>query len=220
MMSDRTTKRSPSLMSPMAMPATVRRLGHRRASAPGSCPHRGHRTPSRSIPSLRHDTDHVGNLAMSGMTATIARLAGGLADLAALGRADAPDLTHGIRWKIVVQHERIAPLTFDRIDDLRVALRAERGDDQGLGFAAREQAEPWVRGKMPTSTVIGRTSSRPRPSIRGLPSMTPPRTMSCSRSLTMAATSPALQRGVSPSLKAATISLRSLAAYRAARACP
>src|SRR5690606_19624146 len=34
--------------------------------------------------------------------------------------------------------ERIAPLAFERVDDLRVAARAERRDDERLRLAARE----------------------------------------------------------------------------------
>ena len=38
-----------------------------------------------------------------------------------------------------MQHERLATLAFERIDDLRIAGGAERGGDQRLGLAAREQ---------------------------------------------------------------------------------
>ena len=43
--------------------------------------------------------------------------------------------------------------------------------------------EPWVRGNTPTSETIGRTSARPRPSMRFSVSRIPPRTISLSRPL-------------------------------------
>src|SRR5690606_1294885 len=60
-------------------------------------------------------------------------------DLAALGRAEAAGFAGGEGRHVVVQHEAIAVFAHDGIDDLLVLLGAQRGDDQRLGFAAREQ---------------------------------------------------------------------------------
>ncbi len=61
-----------------------------------------------------------------------------MADFAAFRRADKTSLTNAVRREVVVEHEGIFPLAFERIDDLRVAARAESRDDQGLGLTARE----------------------------------------------------------------------------------
>ena len=62
-----------------------------------------------------------------------------VADLAALRRTHHAGLTDRERREVVMQHERLAALAFERIDDLRIARRAERRDDQRLRLAAREQ---------------------------------------------------------------------------------
>ena len=61
-----------------------------------------------------------------------------MADLAALGRTHEARLAHRERREVVVQHERLAALAGERVDDLRVAAGAERGRDERLGLAARE----------------------------------------------------------------------------------
>ena len=62
-----------------------------------------------------------------------------MADLAALGRADAAGLAGGVRRHVVVEHEAVAVLAHQRVDDLLVARGAERGHDERLRLAAREQ---------------------------------------------------------------------------------
>ena len=62
-----------------------------------------------------------------------------VADLAALRRAHAAGLAGGERRHVVVEHEALAVLAGQRVDDLRVAPGAERRDDQRLRLAAREQ---------------------------------------------------------------------------------
>jgi hypothetical protein len=79
-----------------------------------------------------------------------------------------------------VQHEAVAVFAGQRVDDLLVAVGAERGNSQRLGFATGEQAEPWVRGSTPERMVIGRTVRVSRPSIRGSPLRMRPRTMPAS----------------------------------------
>ncbi len=61
-----------------------------------------------------------------------------MADFAPLRRADEACLADAVRREVVMQHERVAPLAFERIDDLRVAAGAERGYDERLRLAARE----------------------------------------------------------------------------------
>ena len=62
-----------------------------------------------------------------------------MSDFAPFRRADETGFTDTIWREIVVQHERLFALAFDRIDDLRIPSRAERRDHQRLGFAASEQ---------------------------------------------------------------------------------
>ena len=62
-----------------------------------------------------------------------------MADLAPLRRADAAGLAGRVRRHVVVEHEAVAVLAHQRVDDLLVARGAERGDDQRLRLAAREQ---------------------------------------------------------------------------------
>ena len=65
-----------------------------------------------------------GNVSMSGITrcdAAARQVA--VADLAALRRAHHAGLADRERREVVVQHERLAALAFERVDDLRVARR-------------------------------------------------------------------------------------------------
>src|SRR5262249_41432315 len=60
-------------------------------------------------------------------------------DLAPLRAADAPGFARRIGWHVVVEHEALAILALQRIDDLLVARRAERGDDHRLRLAAGKE---------------------------------------------------------------------------------
>ena len=62
-----------------------------------------------------------------------------MADLAAAGRSHAAGLAGRVGREVVVQHEVLAVLAVERVDDLLVLAGAERGDDERLGFAAGEQ---------------------------------------------------------------------------------
>lgn len=62
-----------------------------------------------------------------------------VADFAALGHADAAGFAGGERRHVVVQHEAVAVLAHERVNDLLVLLGAQRGHDQRLGFTAGEQ---------------------------------------------------------------------------------
>ncbi len=62
-----------------------------------------------------------------------------VADLAAPGSAHAPRLADRERREVVVQHEALAGVAVDVVEDLLVERRAEGRDDQGLGLAPGEQ---------------------------------------------------------------------------------
>ena len=62
-----------------------------------------------------------------------------VADLAPAGRAHAARLADGERREIVVQHEALLAGTLQRVDELLVLAGAQRGHDDGLRLAAREQ---------------------------------------------------------------------------------
>ncbi len=62
-----------------------------------------------------------------------------MADLAAAGRAHAARLAHRVGREVVVQHEALFAGAFERVDELLVLAGAERGDDDRLRLAAREQ---------------------------------------------------------------------------------
>ena len=58
---------------------------------------------------------------------------------AALRRADAAGFTGGVGRHVVVEHEAVAILSLQRIDDLLVAAGAQCGDNKRLRFTAGEQ---------------------------------------------------------------------------------
>ena len=89
---------------------------------------------------LGHHTNGVGEVFLARQHAsqrTLGQTA--VADLATLGRAETAAFASGERGEVVVQHEALAVLTGDRIDDLLVTTRAQGGHHQGLGFTAGEQ---------------------------------------------------------------------------------
>src|SRR6185295_10557106 len=88
-----------------------------------------------------------------------------VADLTSLWRADKPCLANAVRREIVVEHERLAALALERVDDLCVAATS------ACVSPRVNTAEPWVRGSTPTCTSILRTVRVSRPSMRGLPAM-------------------------------------------------
>ena len=89
---------------------------------------------------LRDDADRVGE-GFLGRQHRPHRAPGELAvaDLAPAGRPHAAGLAGRVRREVVVQHEVLAVLAFERVDDLLVLAGAERGDDERLGLAAGEQ---------------------------------------------------------------------------------
>ncbi len=62
-----------------------------------------------------------------------------MADLAALGAAEASGFTDRVGREVVVQQERFLVRPRQRVDVLLVLAGAERGHDQALGLAAGEQ---------------------------------------------------------------------------------
>ena len=101
--------------------------------------HARHRARTVRLGDVRHHANHVRigfHVGHDGLDAAPSEPA--VADFAALRRADKSGLANAIRREIVVQHERIAPLAFERVDDLRVAAGAERGDDERLRLASGE----------------------------------------------------------------------------------
>ena len=61
-----------------------------------------------------------------------------MADLAAAGAADRPDLADGERRHVVVEHELLAVLVHDAVDPLLVGAGAQHGGHQRLRLAALE----------------------------------------------------------------------------------
>ena len=77
-----------------------------------------------------------------------------------------PVFADRVRREVVVEHEVLAVLALERVDDLLVLAGAQRCDDQRLGFAAGEIAEPCARGSTPTSAFDRAHGLVSRPSIR------------------------------------------------------
>src|SRR6185437_8838044 len=89
---------------------------------------------------LGHDANDIReslHIRHHGFDATSREVA--VADLAPLGRSHHAGLAYRERREVVMQHERLAPLALERVDDLRVAGCAERRDDQSLCLTAGEQ---------------------------------------------------------------------------------
>ena len=57
----------------------------------------------------------------------------------AASRSEAAGLPDGVWGEIVVEHEAVAPVALDVVQDLLIEHGAQGGDGQGLGFASREQ---------------------------------------------------------------------------------
>ena len=99
---------------------------------------------------LRDDADGVGKFGRgrqhraNGAPGELA-----VADFAPAGRAHAAGLADRIGREIIVEQEPLLVGPVQRIDILLVLAGAQRRDHQRLGFAAGEQAEPWVRGQHP-----------------------------------------------------------------------
>ena len=124
-MSVSTAKRLPSLMRPIAMPATCALIGTP-ASISARLPPHTDAIDERAVRlgDLGDDAHRVGELLrrrQHGEQRALGEAA--VADLAALGRADAAGLAGRVRRHVVVEHEALAVLAHQRVDDLLVARR-------------------------------------------------------------------------------------------------
>ena len=140
-MSDRTATRSPSLIRPIAMPATGVLIGTppsiKRQDAAAD---RRHRRAAVRLEDLRDDPDRVGEVLLAGQDARDRALGQvPVADLAAARAAQRFGLARRERREVVVQHEALVDVAGERLDVLRVLAGPEGGRDQRLRLAAREQ---------------------------------------------------------------------------------
>ena len=76
-----------------------------------------------------------------------------MTDLTTLGRTETAGLTGRERREVVVKHEAVTVFTGKRIDDLFITPRTQRGDDDCLGFPAREQRRA-VRSRQHPDTNV------------------------------------------------------------------
>jgi hypothetical protein len=144
---------------------------------------RSHRRRTVRFGDFRHHADRVGELVVLrqhrdqralGQTA--------VADFTALRATHATRFAGGERRHVVVEHEAVAVFAGQRVDDLLVALGAERGHHQRLRFATGEQRRAVGARQHDERISIGRTVRVSRPSIRGSPARIWPRTIFASRS--------------------------------------
>src|SRR5205085_246402 len=83
-----------------------------------------------------------------------------VADLAARSRAEATDFAHGEVREVVVQEEATLDLAgFEVVHELLIFLRAERGGDDGLRLAAREEGRA-VDTRQPADLYVNRSNLR------------------------------------------------------------
>ena len=102
--------------------------------------HRRHGTGTVGFGDFRHHPHRVGELLgfrHDRLHPTLGQPA--VADFPALGTADLTDFADRIGREVVVQQERLAVFAPDGVDDLGIAVGAERGDHQRLGLAPGEQ---------------------------------------------------------------------------------
>ena len=123
------------------MPATGRASGTPASISASEAPHTvAIEDEPFELGDLRDDADRVGERFLRRQQRAH-RAPGELAvaDLAPAGRAHAAGLAGRVGREVVVQHEVLAVLAFQRVDDLLVLAGAEGGDRQRLGLAAGEQ---------------------------------------------------------------------------------
>ena len=104
--------------------------------------HRRHRRRAVRLEDVGDDADRVRELLERRQHALQRPLGqGAVADLAAAGAAHRSHFAGGERREVVVQHERLRRLAglVDAVEPLHVVRRAERGRDERLRLAAREQ---------------------------------------------------------------------------------
>ncbi len=125
----------------MAIPATGAFIGTPASISDRLAPHTDrHRAGTVRLGDLRNHADHVresSHVRQHGGNAALGQPA--VADLAALRRTDHAGFADAVGREVVVQHEVLAVLALESVDDLLVLPGAERGHDQRLGLAAGEQ---------------------------------------------------------------------------------
>ena len=90
-----------------------------------------------------------------------------MADLAAAGTAQAPDLADAEGRKVVMQHEAAVDVAAQALQMLLVAFAAQGADDQGLGLAAGEEGRTMGPRQDADLTADGADVARSsRPSMR------------------------------------------------------
>ncbi len=111
-------------------------IHHRQAAAAD----RSHRRRAVGFGDFRDHADGVGKFFLGrqhGSQGALGQTT--VADFAALGRTHATDFAGGKGRHVVVQHEAVFVLTGQRVNALRIALGAQRGHGQRLGFATGKQ---------------------------------------------------------------------------------
>ena len=100
---------------------------------------RGHGRGAVGLEDLGDDADGIGEGFLGGQD-LLDRAAGevAVADLAP-ARAEPAYLADREGREVVVEHEAVAPVALDIVEDLLVEDRAQRGDAEGLGLAAGEE---------------------------------------------------------------------------------
>ncbi len=158
-MSVSTAKRLPSLIRPMAMPATCAFIGTPASiSDEAAAADRSHRRGAVGLGDFRHHAHRcTGTLPWSGSTATQRALGqAAVADFAALRAAHAAGFAGGERRHVVVQHEAV-------VRTRRTARRCVCASRSVPSVATTSacvsprvnSAEPWVRGSTLLRISIG-----------------------------------------------------------------
>jgi hypothetical protein len=107
----------------------------------------GHRGGAVGLHDLGGDTDGVGILLERDHRLDAALGQGAVADFATAGTHDAAGFADGEIREVVVEQELLLAGTAGvGVEFLDVLGGAEGDQGEGLGFAAREEAEPWARG--------------------------------------------------------------------------
>jgi hypothetical protein len=106
----------------------------------GAAAHRGHRRRTVRLEDLGDEANRVREFFLAGQHLQQRPFGeGAVADLAASRASQEPRLADTEGREVVVQHELLVVLADERVDLLLIRRRAQRGDDERLRLAAREQ---------------------------------------------------------------------------------
>jgi hypothetical protein len=170
-MSVSTAKRLPSLIRPIAMPATCAFSGTPASISARQPPHT-EAIDDEPFDSVISETTRIeyGNSAAVGQHRDQRALGqAAVADLAALRRADAAGLAGGERRHVVVQHEVLAELAGQRVDRCESRSVPSVAATSACVSPRVNSAEPCTRGSTPLRISMLRTVRVSRPSMRGSP---------------------------------------------------